>query len=153
MIIVSITPRIDYHQGNKWDMKLDNMAELHRPTMDGIGFQDLLTDEMAAWETKVASNGSETFNSIGKQPAWIHYQTDVNELYGGFAEELMYMANARRFEYDQNGNTIDLTSYIDPSKYNYIFDEQRLEAQNFWIQLGLDIEARLLMSANIMPWL
>ena len=40
MGIASITPRIDYNQGNKWFLtELDNMNDLHKPALDGIGFQ------------------------------------------------------------------------------------------------------------------
>ena len=48
MGIMSITPRIDYSQGNKWYMtELDNMNDLHKPALDGIGFQELITEQMA----------------------------------------------------------------------------------------------------------
>jgi len=39
----------------------------------------------------------------------------------------------------------------DPSKYNFIFAETQLDAQNFWAQIGVDITARRKMSAKIMP--
>ena len=46
---------------------------------------------------------------------------------------------------------IDNTSYIDPSKYNYIFAETSTESQNFWVQIGFGIEARRVMSAKQIP--
>ena len=46
--ITSLTPRIDYSQGNKWYTRLETMNDLHKPALDGIGFQELITDEMAA---------------------------------------------------------------------------------------------------------
>ena len=55
--IVSITPRVDYSQGNDWDTWLKTMDDLHKPELDGIGFQDLLTDQMAAWDTAVSTTG------------------------------------------------------------------------------------------------
>ena len=39
--LASITPRVDYSQGNDWDNDLDNMDDLHKPQLDGIGYQDL----------------------------------------------------------------------------------------------------------------
>ena len=43
--LVSITPRLDYSQGNKWDMsELDTIEDLHKPALDGIGFKDLLQE-------------------------------------------------------------------------------------------------------------
>ena len=43
MGIFSLTPRIDYSQGNKWDMLLETLDDLHKPQLDAIGFQDLVT--------------------------------------------------------------------------------------------------------------
>ena len=51
------------------------------------------------------------------------------------------------FESDE----IDNTSYIDTSKYNYIFAETAPESQNFWVQIGFGIEARRVMSAKQIP--
>ena len=58
MGIVSITPRIDYSQGNKWDMNLLTFNDFHKPQLDEIGFQDLITDQMAYFDTKLDSGGS-----------------------------------------------------------------------------------------------
>ena len=49
------------------------------------------------------------------------------------------------------GNLQNLTTYIDPSLYNGIFADQSFNAQNFWVQLGVDIKARRLMSAKVIP--
>jgi hypothetical protein len=43
---------------------------------------------------------------------------------------------------DFTSTEIDNTSYIDPSKYNYIFAETSAESQNFWVQIGFGIESR-----------
>lgn len=51
MGIVSITPRICYSQGNEWDVDLVTMDDFHKPALDGIGFQDLITERMAWWDT------------------------------------------------------------------------------------------------------
>ena len=45
MGIASITPRVDYGDGEDWDNYLETLDDLHKPQMDGIGFQDLLTRE------------------------------------------------------------------------------------------------------------
>ena len=45
----------------------------------------------------------------------------------------------------------DLTTYIDPSKFNHIFAQTNLDAQNFWVQISVDIEARRKMSSKVMP--
>ena len=52
---------------------------------------------------------------------------------------------------DFTSTEIDNTSYIDPSKYNYIFAETSAESQNFWVQIGFGIESRRVMSAKQIP--
>ena len=87
MGIMSITPRIDYSQGNKWYMtELNNMNDLHKPALDGIGFQELMTEQMAWWDVKISDTGELTKFSAGKQPAWLNYMTSYNEVYGTFAD-------------------------------------------------------------------
>ena len=157
--IVSLTPRIDYSQGIKWDCNLLNLNELHKPAMDEIGFQDLITSQMH-WAENTKVGVKWTNKSAGKQPAWINYMTNYNRCYGNFAVQegtngteggQMYMTLNRRYELDDQGNIKDLTTYIDPSKFNNIFADTRLDAQNFWTQIHCDITARRKMSAKIMP--
>ena len=132
MGIVSITPRIDYTQGNAWYMGLDNMNDLHKPGLDAIGYQELITEKMAWFDTLVDVNtGQITQRSAGKQPAWIDYMTAYNQAYGDFADEnkFMYMILNRRYEKEgenQHTRIKDLTTYIDPDKYNYAFADQSL---------------------------
>ena len=38
-----------------------------------------------------------------------------------------------------------------PEKYNNIFAQTEIDAQNFWVQIGVDIEARRKLSAKVMP--
>ena len=161
MGIVSITPRIDYSQGNDWSVNLDNYDDLHKPELDGIGFQDLITDEMAWFDTDIRmledisgniTAGSPDFKSAGKVPAWLNYMTSVNEVKGNFAnEEQMFCVLNRRYEFDGNQGIKDLTTYIDPSKFNHVFAQTRLDAQNFMVQIRTDITARRKMSAKLMP--
>lgn len=152
MAIVSLTPRIDYSQGNHWRTRLKTMGDLHTPDMDGIGYQELLTDEFAAWDTTIRA-GEPVYKSVGKQPAWIHYMTEVNRCYGNFAKPNaeMFMTLNRRYEHDGEGNLKDGSTYIDPSKFNYAFAVQELKAQNFWVQLGFDVTTRRIMSAKVIP--
>lgn len=148
MGIASITPRVDYCQGNDFDVYLKTLDEIHKPALDGIGYQDLLTYKAAGW---AADN-----TAYGKTVAWIDYMTNFNKTYGTFAENgnEAFMVLNRIFE-PKNGdftNTeIDNTSYIDPSKYNYIFAETSAESQNFWVQIGFGIESRRVMSAKQIP--
>lgn len=154
--IVSITPRVDYSQGNKWDNNLKSIGELHKPALDEIGYQDLITDQMAWWDTNMTT-GTPVFKSAGKVPAWINYMTNVNTTYGNFADEAnqMFMTLNRKYEkeIEETGRCSikDLTTYIDPSKYNNIFAETRLDAMNFWVQISKDVKVRRKMSAKVMP--
>ena len=162
MGIVSITPRIDYSQGNAWDSNLRTLDDFHKPAFDEIGFQDLIVDQMAWWTTQTPpTGGGLSFKSAGKQPAWINYMTNVNKCYGNFAiaNNQMFMTLNRRYEAEIriNGNNnfiadiLDLTTYIDPSKFNYIFADTRLDAQNFWVQIRVENMARRKMSAKVIP--
>lgn len=150
--IISLTPRIDYSQGNKWDTNLMTWDDFHKPQLDGIGFQDLITDQMDYRSTQILDQNKVVFRSAGKQPAWINYQTNVNVVKGNFAieTEQMFMTLNRRYESDITGIK-DLTTYIDPVKYNHIFAYTRRDAQNFWAQIKVDMIARRKMSAKIIP--
>lgn len=154
--IFSLTPRLDYSQGNAWDVNLKSMADFHRPALDQIGFQDLITDQMAWWDTGVSGSQTTppTFKTAGKQPAWINYMTNVNRVLGNFAirDNEMFMTLNRRYEVNPATRSIkDLTTYIDPVKFNHIFAQTSRDAQNFWVQMSVDINARRKMSAKIMP--
>ncbi len=152
--IVSLTPRVDYSQGNKWDMSLKTMDDFHKPALDEIGYQDLVTDQMAWFDTTVSGSPltEPIYKSAGKQPAWINYMTNVNQVRGTFAEKnsTMFMVLNRRYENEGNGIT-DLTTYVDPSKFNHIFADTRIDAQNFWVQISNKITARRKMSAKVIP--
>ena len=129
--------------------------------MDGIGFEDLLQERMAWWGSYYNANGDLIKMAAGKVPAWINYMTAVNETHGDFADEnkTMYMTLNRRYQYKQPGlahsklirGITDLTTYVDPTKYNYSFADTTLDAQNFWVQIGMQIFSRRVMSAKIIP--
>lgn len=158
MGIFSVTPRVDYSQGNKWDVHLKSLDDVHKPALDGIGFQDLITEQMAWWDTRLNTEEAEPFwelRSAGKQPAWLNYMTAVNEVHGSFAmvDSEMFMTFNRRYTFDRDEGirVNDLTTYIDPAKFNHIWADTALDAQNLWVQIACDIEARRIMSAKLMP--
>ncbi len=150
--IVSITPRVDYSQGNKWDTNLKTMNDLHKPSLDEIGYQDLVTDQMAWFGSEATGGGTMYYTTAGKQPAWINYMTNVNQTRGNFAVDgrEMFMTLNRRYEVGANG-IADVTTYVDPNKYNQIFAQQDLSSQNFWVQISNNITARRKMSAKVIP--
>ena len=114
---------------------------------------------MAWWDNNGIGENKINKFSAGKQPAWIDYMSNYNRTHGNFAsgksEEFMVLN--RSYEIDKQNITLnqsiikDLTTYIDPTKFNYIFADQSFNAQNFWVQLGVDIKARRLMSAKVIP--
>lgn len=149
----SITPRVDYSQGNKWWTRLENMDDFHKPTLDAIGFQELIAEEAAAWSTEATGDYEVTYQSLGKQPSWIEYTTDVNETYGEFAAgmPLAFMCLNRIYEENSKHAIKNASTYIDPTIYNNIFAESRLSSQNFWVQVAFDVTARRVMSAKQIP--
>ena len=156
MIIASLTPRIEYNAQNEWYMtNLTNMDDIHKPSLDGIGFEDLM-QERACWlGTEVDSNGKVTNRwTAGKIPAWLNYMTAVDEVHGEFADyrKCGWMSLIRRYDFDEEKNMIsDFTTYIDPRKYNMAWGDTSMCAQNFWVQVGMHITARRKMSAKIIP--
>lgn len=153
MCICSITPRIDYGQGNTWDTYLKTMDDWHKPALDGIGYQDSLNGERAWWTDYVAENGQLNKTAAGKTVAWINYMTNVNRTFGNFAPEMpeSFMVLNRNYSMASNGQIEDLTTYIDPVKFNYIFADTNLDAMNFWVQTKFDIKVRRLISAKQIP--
>lgn len=153
MIIGSFTPRVDYSQGNKWWTRLQTMNDFHKPNLDGIAFQELITDEMAAFDTEVNANGTIVWKSAGKQVAWQEYMTNIDQSFGSFSafKELAHMAMNRSYEHDDTGAISDLTTYIDPTKYNVAFADAKLSAKNIWVQCAIDCIVRRKMSAKQIP--
>lgn len=153
MCICSITPRIDYGQGNTWDTYLKTMNDWHKPALDGIGYQDSLNGERAWWTDYIGESGSLQKTAAGKTVAWINYMTNVNRTFGNFAPGMpeSFMVLNRNYSMATNGQIEDLTTYIDPVKFNYIFADTNLDAMNFWVQTKFDIKVRRLISAKQIP--
>lgn len=151
--IVSLTPRVDYCQGNDFDTTLETLDDIHKPALDAIGFQDRMLETLD-WKSVWYTNTLEKQNgSLGKQPAWIDYMTNFNKTYGNFAikDNEAFMVLNRWFETDPKTQVGDYTSYIDPQKYNYIFADTDLNAMNFWVQIGVSIKSRRMISAKMIP--
>lgn len=151
--ICSITPRIDYGQGNTWDTYLETMDDWHKPALDGIGYQDSLNGERAWWTDYVSDGPQLTRTAAGKTVAWINYMTNVNRTFGNFAPGMSesFMVLNRNYSINTEKQIEDLTTYIDPVKFNYIFADTNLDAMNFWVQTRFDIRVRRLISAKQIP--
>lgn len=142
--IASITPRVDYSQGNDWDNDLDTVNDIHKPQLDGIGYQDLLEKWMHA--------DADDNIAVGKTVAWINYMTNVNKTYGNFAagESEGFMCLNRQYEVNL-GLIQNVTTYINPKEFTGIFATNEMTNQDFWVQLGFRINARRVMSAKQIP--
>lgn len=158
MGLIAITPMIDYSQGNDFDLNLQTINDLHKPALDGIGYQDLIQEQMAG-ETSVYEN-SPTISKMkhliaNKTVAWIDYMTNYNRTFGDFAagEALDFMVLNRRYEVNNLNRISDLTTYIDPQKYIEIFADTNLTSQNFWVQTVVQATRRGNYSAKQIPFL
>ena len=76
---MAITPMIDYSQGNDFDLNLQTIDDLHKPALDGIGYQDLIQEQMVG-ETSTYNGGATIDKMIhkaaNKTVAWIDYMTN-----------------------------------------------------------------------------
>lgn len=153
--ICAITPMIDYSQGNDWDiMALQTMNDLHKPALDGIGYQDSLNQYRAWWTAETQVDSSITNTSAGKTVAWIDYMTNFNKTFGNFAagQSESFMCLNRNYEENETLEKIeDLTTYIDPSKHNEIFADTNIDAMNFWVQTAVNCQVRRCISAKQIP--
>lgn len=153
--ICAITPMIDYSQGNDWDiMALQTMDDLHKPALDGIGYQDSLNQYRAWWTAETQVDSSITNTAAGKTVAWIDYMTNFNKTFGNFAagQSESFMCLNRNYEENDTLEKIeDLTTYIDPSKHNEIFADTNIDAMNFWVQTAVNCQVRRCISAKQIP--
>lgn len=154
-VYAKITPRLVYNQGNDWTTNLKSLNDLHKPAMDKIGYQNLLTDQMAAFETRVAADGvTLTTFTAGKQPAWQWYRTNYDDALGNMADTEDYKVFGRTYEAVKMGGFYrikDLTTTIDPTKFNDVFAIASLDAMNFDVQVGIDAKLTLVMSEEVIP--
>lgn len=155
--LMAITPMIDYSQGNDFDLNLQTIDDLHKPALDGIGYQDLIQEQMVG-ETSSYNGSGNISNMIhkaaNKTVAWIDYMTNYNRTFGDFAagEALDFMVLNRRYEVENNEIT-DLTTYIDPQKHIEIFADTSIDSQNFWVQTVVQATRRGNYSAKQIPFL
>ena len=152
MGLVTITPMVDYSQGNDFDLNLFTMDDLHKPALDGIGYQDLM-NEQRAWWTAEQNGITITDTTPGKSVAWIDYMTNFNRTYGNFAtgESEDFMVLNRNYERDDNNGISNGSTYINPQEHIDIFADTALDSQNFWVQTACEITRRGNYSAKQIP--
>lgn len=152
MGLVAITPMIDYSQGNDFDLNLFTMDDLHKPALDGIGYQDLM-NEQRAWWTAVQEGIKITDTTPGKSVAWIDYMTNFNKTFGNFAtgESEDFMVLNRNYEDDDSNGISNGSTYINPQEHIDIFADTAMDSQNFWVQTACEITRRGNYSAKQIP--
>lgn len=154
--LCAITPMVDYGQGIDWDVvELKTMDDLHKPALDGIGYEDSLNYQRTVESLWLDdTTGEPIITSPGKTVAWINYMTNYNRTFGNFASGMPeeFMVLNRNYEWDETTKgTIDTTTYIDPQKHNDIFADTSISAMNFWLQTACDIKVRRNISAKQIP--
>jgi hypothetical protein len=152
MGLVAITPMVDYSQGNDFDLNLFTMDDLHKPALDGIGYQDLMNEQRAWWTAK-QEGALITDTTPGKSVAWIDYMTNFNKTFGNFAtgESEDFMVLNRNYERDDNNGISNGSTYINPQEHIDIFADTALDSQNFWVQTACEITRRGNYSAKQIP--
>lgn len=152
MGLVAITPMVDYSQGNDFDLNLFTMDDLHKPALDGIGYQDLMNEQRAWWTAN--QEGLDIVDTTpGKSVAWIDYMTNFNRTFGNFAvgESEDFMVLNRNYERDENNGISNGSTYINPQEHIDIFADTALDSQNFWVQTACEITRRGNYSAKQIP--
>ena len=152
MGLMVITPMIDYSQGNDFDLNLFTMDDLHKPALDGIGYQDLMNEQRAWWTAK--QEGTTIVDTTpGKSVAWIDYMTNFNKTFGNFAtgESEDFMVLNRNYERDTDNGISNGSTYINPQEHIDIFADTALDSQNFWVQTACEITRRGNYSAKQIP--
>lgn len=152
MGLVAITPMVDYSQGNDFDLNLLTMDDLHKPALDGIGYQDLM-NEQRAWWTAEQAGGDIKDTTAGKTVAWIDYMTNFNKTFGNFAagESEDFMVLNRIYEKDEKNGISNGSTYINPQEHIDIFADTAIDSQNFWVQTACEITRRGNYSAKQIP--
>lgn len=152
MGLMAITPMVDYSQGNDFDLNLFTMDDLHKPALDGIGYQDLM-NEQRAWWTAQQDGTTITDTTPGKTVAWIDYMTNFNKTFGNFAagESEDFMVLNRNYERSSENGIANGSTYINPQEHIDIFADTAIDSQNFWVQTACEITRRGNYSAKQIP--
>lgn len=152
MGIMAITPMVDYSQGNDFDLNLFTMDDLHKPALDGIGYQDLM-NEQRAWWTAQQEYKQIIDTTPGKSVAWIDYMTNFNRTFGNFAagESEDFMVLNRNYEKGTGNGIANGSTYINPQEHIDIFADTAIDSQNFWVQTACEITRRGNYSAKQIP--
>ncbi|UNI72415.1 MAG: major capsid protein [Chaetfec virus UA24_2329] len=166
MVLAQIVPRVDYDQRLERYVLSTKLSDEFRPEFNGIGLQDVLVSDLNASYENIAESGTaEALTppwraSLGKQPAWIHYMTDVNKVRGTFCSSERSWVLRRDMqaigEPDDTGvynpvTDTNSSAYINPQEWNQPFALQSPTAQNFLVQFNIRHKVRSTVLKRLRP--
>ena len=176
MTFMWITPLADYNNGLSDEFNLTKFSDLYTPAFDNYSMQPRLQEQLYAGLTMVDNadpfdpdarlnvKGANANTTIGYQPAYSQYKTDVNTLHGLMRNQLSYWAivrKASRLVSESNLYSRPLSTYVWTSNrgvYTKDIDACNVEVpfsvvneDNFQVQLRFDVVATRPMSKSVMP--
>lgn len=157
--IMTIYPELTYGGGIDSALLKTRVEDFYSPDFANIGYQPRLLREVQAFTSVDYSSGSligtpkygsGVLNSsaIGYQPAWTEYTTAVNRSYGDLGpggEKDFWTFHA---PYIYGGFSFE---YVNPSDFSYIFATKDLSIDNYFVQVGFNIQARRSIPKRLMP--
>lgn len=165
MTIAQIVPQVDYYQNLERFVSYRKLSDEFRPEFNGIGLQDVLVSDINADYTgntavydDIADIEDPRTISVGKQPAWIEYMTEVNRVRGTFctSESSWVLArNMRANPADVSSSPVDnttISSYILPEDWNQPFAVRDAAAQNFYLQVYIRSKVRTTVLKRLLPY-
>lgn len=165
MTIAQIVPQVDYYQNLERFVSYRKLSDEFRPEFNGIGLQDVLVSDINAdytGNTSIYNNVSDLEDprtiSVGKQPAWIEYMTEVNRVRGTFCTTEKSWVLARDMRADPAQTTASpvdnttISAYILPQDWNQPFAVQDAAAQNFYLQVFIRSRVRSTVLKRLLPY-
>ena len=165
MVLAQIVPQVDYYQNLERFVSHRKLSDGFRPEFNGIGLQDVLVSDINADYSGMNNPYSEVLDledprttSVGKQPAWIEYMTEVNRVRGTFCTTEKSWVLARNMMADpasSESSPVDnttISAYILPQDWNQPFAVQDATAQNFYLQVYIRSRVRSTVLKRLLPY-
>lgn len=176
VVIVSLLPMPDYCENIEPDLLRLNFADDYKPQLSQLGFQDVQAGDFSvlpivdsdgllsdAGETTVDPDEVAPSEIVAKQVAWLDLMTDTNRVHGEFATfgYYDYWVLRRQFRKyavqndswygSRRTSSFDMSRYINPLDWQYMFTGTTLGDPNFFLQFSFDIKAVRPVSKRFMP--
>ena len=162
--IVTIVPEVDYSENLDFNLLDTKFSDFYVPAMAQLGYEPMQYSDFAVSRAfssitppqyndatmtnffSTADTNSQYNVACGRSVHWFRYMSDVNRNYGAFSvgRSLEHWCLNRNFVRAVNGSatnaTIDVSTYIIPSDWNYMFAYTAPQAQNWYLQFAFDIQ-------------